>query len=94
VGKGSQIYLVWAELCKGGNLQLQQFRQLLKILLKKAGIKKNVHPPTLCHSFATHLLENGVEVRIIQKLLRHSDIKTTQIYLSISNQSIKNVVVH
>ena len=65
---------------------------IVKKASEKAKIEKNVHPHTLRHSFATHLLENGVDIRVIQKLLGHSDIKTTQIYLRISNQSIKNVM--
>ena len=77
---------------RGGKLTTSTIQMIVKHAKEKSGISKNIHPHTLRHSFATHLLENGVDIRIIQKLLGHSDIKTTQIYLSISNQSIKNVI--
>ena len=77
---------------RGGKLTTSTIQAIVKNASAKAGIEKNVHPHTLRHSFATHLLENGTDIRIIQKLLGHSDIKTTQIYLRISNQSIKNVM--
>ncbi len=64
---------------------------ILRNSAKKARIKKRVYPHLLRHSFATHLLENGTDLRIIQKLLGHSDIKTTQVYTRISQASIKNI---
>ena len=68
-------------------------KKSVQMICKKAGeiIGLHIHPHMLRHSFATHLLESGVDIRYIQKLLGHSDIKTTQIYTQISNTAIRNI---
>ncbi len=74
-----------------GKLTIKSIQKIVQNAGKKAKIKKIVYPHLLRHSFATHLLEQGTDLRIIQKLLGHSDIKTTQIYTKISQANIKNI---
>ena len=76
---------------RGGKLTTATIQAIVEQSAKRAKIKRRIYPHLLRHSFATHLLEQGTDLRIIQKLLGHSDIKTTQIYTQISQASIKNI---
>jgi len=73
----------------GNKITRQGFFKIIKKECAIHGIEKNVSPHTLRHSFATHMLNNGADLRIIQELLGHSDISTTQIYTHISKDKIK-----
>lgn len=72
----------------GNVISRQGFFKILKKICEENGINKTVSPHTLRHSFATHLLNNGADLRVIQELLGHSNLTTTQIYSHISNKKV------
>ena len=77
---------------RGKQISRNMVFMILKDLVQKAGIDKNVSPHTLRHSFATHLLENGADLRAIQQMLGHESITTTEIYMHLDRSFLKTVV--
>lgn len=91
VRPGTKSYLFLT--VRGRPLTRERVRQILQERAKAAGIDQHVFPHILRHSFATHLLENGADLRIIQEMLGHADISTTQIYTHLEQQRL-NAIHH
>ena len=85
----NQRYLFESE--RGGNLTTRTAQKIFEQALKRSGIIKKASFHSLRHSFATHLLENGVDVRYVQELLGHKNIRTTQIYTHVTNMALRNI---
>lgn len=75
----------------GSNLSVRNIQKLIQKAAARAGIKRKVSPHTLRHSFATHLLEAGTNIRIIQELLGHAQLSTTEIYTHVSKEQISKI---
>lgn len=84
---GSEVILS----VRGRKLTTVRLWQIIKARAKAAGLDSNVYPHLLRHSFATHLLGNGADLRVIQELLGHADISTTQVYTHVDQQRLKQV---
>lgn len=86
--KGNTTNLIFLN-CRGGQLTRVGAWKILKAQLEKVGIKKKISPHSLRHSFATHLLQKGADLRSVQELLGHADITTTEIYTHLNSPYLK-----
>ncbi|HEX3817031.1 MAG TPA: site-specific tyrosine recombinase XerD [Chthoniobacterales bacterium] len=84
---GSEVFLSR----RGSRLTTVRIWQIVKAVARRSGLEANVYPHLLRHSFATHLLSNGADLRIIQEMLGHADIATTQVYTHVDQQRLKAV---
>ena len=78
---------------RGAQISRQMVFLIIKEIVRKAGIQKNISPHTFRHSFATHLLQNGADLRFIQEMLGHSSITTTEIYTHLNTEELHETIL-
>ncbi len=88
-GKPNSAYLFIS--IRGTQLSPQRIRDMVKKRAVKAGLSQNIYPHLMRHSFATHLLENGANLKVIQELLGHTDLATTQIYTAVNQKHLQSI---
>ncbi len=88
-GRDSGDYLFESQ--RGGRLTTRSAGKVFANALRRAGVQKAATFHSLRHSFATHLLENGTNIRYVQALLGHSNIRTTQLYTAVTNPALKKI---
>ena len=89
---GGQVSDALFVTARGGAMTRQMFWKLIRKYSISAGITQHLSPHTLRHAFATHLLEGGADLRVIQTLLGHADIATTQIYTHVAGDHLQHIV--
>jgi integrase/recombinase XerD len=89
--KGLNQEFLFSNPTTGARMSSANLEKIVRKAAQRAGIQKEVHCHTLRHSFATHLLENNVDIRKIQELLGHADLSTTQIYTHVSREELKKI---
>lgn len=77
--------------CSGDSMSRQGFWKIIKFYVQKAGIKKDITPHTLRHSFGAHLVQNGADLRAVQEMMGHADISTTQLYMDMNVRRVREI---
>ena len=77
--------------CSGDAMSRQGFWKIIKSYAQKAGIKKDITPHTLRHSFGAHLVQNGADLRAVQEMMGHADISTTQLYMDMNVRRVREI---
>ena len=78
----------------GGKINDRSIRNIINTIIKETSIKMNIHPHTLRHTFATHLLSQGIDLKSVQFLLGHENLSSTEIYTHVTDEMLRNVYLH